>query len=231
VITGDLAHRGEVGAYALLREHLARLAMPVWLIVGNHDLRANLRAVFADAPRDGDGFVQCVVNTPVGLFILLDTLEEGQNWGSFCARRRAWLQAALRSAQQSPVFLFMHHPPFDCGIPCLDRIGLRDGAAFAETLRGHPVRHLFFGHYHRPVTGSWRGIPFSTMRGTNHQVPLDFLTVDYVPKSHEPPAYAVVFIEAEQVTVHFHDYLDRSVIPYDQLDRSHALGIEQGKPL
>lgn len=138
VITGDLAHRGEVGAYAVLQEHLARLAMPVWLMVGNHDLRANLRAVFADVPRDGDGFVQCVVNTPAGRFILLDTLEEGQNWGSFCPRRRAWLQAELRSAQQTPVFLFMHHPPFDCGIPCLDHIGLRDGAAFAETVRGHP---------------------------------------------------------------------------------------------
>ena len=229
VITGDLAHRGEVGAYLVLQERLARLSMPVWLMVGNHDLRANFRAVFPDAPCDSDGFVQRVVNTPAGLFILLDTLEEGQNWGSFCARRRAWLEAALHSAQRAPVFLFMHHPPFDCGIPCLDRIGLRDSPAFAETVRPHHnIRHLFFGHYHRPVTGSWRGIPFSTMRGTNHQVPFDFLTVDYVPKSHEPPAYAVVFIDAGQVTVHFHDYLDRSVIPYHELDRSHSLSI--GEP-
>lgn len=40
----------------------------------------------------------------------------------------------------------------------------------------------------RPVCGSWRGIPVSTMRGLNHQVPFDLHTVSPVPKSHEPPA-------------------------------------------
>jgi hypothetical protein len=52
------------------------------------------------------------------------------------------------------------------------------------------------------------------MRGTNHQVPFDFETVEWVPKSHEPPAYAVAFIDAGQVIVHFHDYLDASTVPY-----------------
>jgi hypothetical protein len=50
------------------------------------------------------------------------------------------------------------------------------------------------------------------MRGLNHQVPFDLHTVSPVPKSHEPPAYAVVFIDPDQVTVHFHDYLDRRTL-------------------
>ena len=49
------------------------------------------------------------------------------------------------------------------------------------------------------------------MRGTNHQVPFDFLALEKVPKSHEPPAYAVAFLDEAQTVVHFHDYLDRSV--------------------
>ena len=69
---------------------------------------------------------------------------------------------------------------------------------------------------HRPIAGSWRGIPHSTLRGTNHQVPLDFDAVEVVPKSHEPPAYAVVFLEEGQTTVHFHDYLDTCRVPYDK---------------
>jgi hypothetical protein len=62
------------------------------------------------------------------------------------------------------------------------------------------------------VCGSWHGIPVSTMRGLNHQVPFDLTTVTPVPKSHEPPAYAVVFIDPDQETVHFHDFLDRRTL-------------------
>ena len=44
----------------------------------------------------------------------------------------------------------------------------------------------------------------------------DFDAVDVVPKSHEQPAYAVVFLEEHQTTVHFHDYLDTYRVPYDK---------------
>src|SRR5690606_17531611 len=106
-----------------------------------------------------------------------------------------------------------HHPPFPIHIPCLDRISLLEPERFAPLVAGRGnIRHLFYGHVHRPVCGSWLGIPVSTMRGLNHQVPFDFATVDRVPKSHEPPAYAVAFIEADHVAVHFHDYLDRRTL-------------------
>ncbi|MFQ5932558.1 MAG: phosphodiesterase, partial [Nitrospiraceae bacterium] len=59
----------------------------------------------------------------------------------------------------------------------------------------------------------WLGIPCSFVRGTNHQVALDFETVRPVPKNHEPPAYAVVFLNSETVVVHMHDYLDNSTLP------------------
>lgn len=214
VVTGDLAHRGEVEAYRSLRECLSPLRVPYHLLMGNHDRRESFREVFPDGLCDADGFVQSAVDTAAGRFLLLDTLEEGAHWGVFCERRTEWLRRQLDGSQGCPVYLFMHHPPFDIGLPCLDRIGLLgDGRArLADALAGHQnIRHLFFGHVHRPVTGSWQGIPFSTMRGTNHQVPFDFLAFEKVPKSHEPPAYAVAFLDENQTVVHFHDYLDRSV--------------------
>ncbi len=213
VLTGDLAHKGELSAYQGLAKQLSRLAMPTYPLLGNHDLRAPFRQAFPDAPRDPGGFVQAVERRPEGDFIFLDTLDEGVNGGKYCEARSAWLRERLDEAGDRPVYLFMHHPPFSIRIPCVDRIALSEPDRFAAILEGRRnIRHLFYGHVHRPVCGSWRGIPVSTMRGLNHQVPFDLHTVSPVPKSHEPPAYAVVFVDPDQVTVHFHDYLDRRTL-------------------
>jgi hypothetical protein len=94
----------------------------------------------------------------------------------------------------------------------MDAIGLRDAEAFARVLAPHRqrVRHLFFGHVHRPISGSWLGVPFSTVRATNHQVALDLHRSDAIPGSFEPPAYAVVLADDQQTLVHNHDFLDDS---------------------
>ena len=65
--------------------------------------------------------------------------------------------------------------------------------------------HLFFGHAHRPLCGNWLGISFSSLRGTNHQVGLNFSSeqIDYVD---EPPEYAVVFADDDRIVIHSHAY-------------------------
>jgi Icc protein len=218
VITGDLAHSGQLEAYCDLKDCLSRLRLPFHLLVGNHDHRGRLLSTFPDLPVDENGFLQTVLETDAGLFFLLDTVEQGKGWGSYCEMRIGWLGENLKRAQGRPVYLFMHHPPFHVGLPSLDRIGLgADGIRIGEVVAAHQnIRHLFFGHVHRPIVGSWLGIPYSTMRGTNHQTPFDFESVEVVPKSHEQPAYAVVFLDDQQTTVHFHDYLDTSTVPYDR---------------
>jgi len=87
---------------------------------------------------------------------------------------------------------------------------------------------MFFGHVHRPISGSWLGIPFSTLRGTNHQVCFDLSPTAARDACHEPPAYAVVLIGADTVVVHTHDYLDaRLRFPFarpDVEERAYMLG-------
>jgi 3',5'-cyclic AMP phosphodiesterase CpdA len=123
--------------------------------------------------------------------------------------RAAWLARRLEEAGDRPVFLFMHHPPFDIGIPALDAIRLRDTTGFEAAIAGRDnIRHIFFGHVHRPVSGAWRGIPYSACLGLAHQVALDFETVGRVPYSDHPPCYAVILLEEAQTTVHLHAYLD-----------------------
>lgn len=211
VVTGDLAQGGEIEAYRQLRGILSALTMPVHLLIGNHDRRGVFREVFPETQIDENGFVQSVIDCAAGRCIFLDTVEDGEKSGTFCAQRCAWLGRRLDEAAGRPVYLFMHHPPFETGIPSLDRIRLLDPAMLREVLARHSnIKHIFFGHVHRPIAGHWAGISFSALRGTNHQVALDFAADAKIPRSHEPPAYAIALFGQDSLVVHFHDYLDRS---------------------
>lgn len=208
VISGDLADDGERAAYVALRERLARLRPPHRLMIGNHDDRDLFLQVFDDVGADG-GYVQASIDTAHGRLVLLDTLDPGRIAGRLCASRLAWLDRQLAEADGAPVYVFMHHPPFRLHMPDLDRVGLVNADEFEGLLRKHGnVRHIFAGHVHRIATGTWRGIPFSTLRGTNHQSALTFAD-EPTPVSLEPPVYAVVLIDAD-VVVHFREFLDRT---------------------
>ena len=208
VVTGDLSNSGDVASYETFGAEIQRLKMPFHLLVGNHDDTEELVRVFPDLPRDSEGFVQSCAATPFGRCLFLDTHVPGSGAGEYCSARQKWLRAELeRNAE--PVFLFMHHPPFAVGMRGMDDIRLADGDAFHDMLAPHVsrIRHLFFGHLHRPVWGTWRGIPFSCMRGTNHQVALDLGgATDRVLGTRETPAYGIVLLSNDQVTVHMHDY-------------------------
>ncbi|RUX08145.1 MAG: phosphodiesterase [Mesorhizobium sp.] len=204
VISGDLTNDGERAAYAALRQALAGFVPPCRLMLGNHDDRALFLEMFPEAPAER-GFVQSVFDRSDGRLILLDTLDAGHVEGRLCAARLDWLDEKLEEAGDRPVFLFMHHPPFRIHMPVLDEVRLADADAFHDILRRHGnVGHIFAGHVHRLIAGSWRGIPVSTLRSTNHQSALDFS--DSWRLGHEPPAYAVIFIDADGVVVHFHDF-------------------------
>ncbi len=210
VFTGDLAHDGRPEAYALLRRELGRLPVPWQLLPGNHDERAALCEAFPEIATDGDGFLQAVRDLDGVRLVFLDTVEPGTHAGVYCARRRAWLDAALAERRGRPAYLFMHHPPMPIGMPRLDQYGLAERDAFATCLGGGDVRHIFFGHVHRPVSGSWRGIPVSSLPGTNHQNQLDLSEGRENLSSLEPPAYAVILIGEDSTLVHLHAFADRS---------------------
>lgn len=213
VVSGDLTDDGRPEAYRALKRVLDGLAVPYRLMAGNHDDRAALLTAFPDTPRDADGFIQASLDTPEGRLLLLDTVEPGSHGGAYCRRRGAWLAERLASAGDRPVYLFMHHPPFPLGLPSMDRIGLADPTHFVAAIDGRAnLRHVFFGHVHRPASGSWRGIAFSALPSTVHQVALDFTTVSPVPKTREPPAYGVILLTPEQTVVHVSAFLEDSPI-------------------
>ncbi|MBT8152642.1 phosphodiesterase [Epibacterium ulvae] len=222
-ITGDLTHWGEAEAYAAFAAEIAKLTMPVHLLVGNHDVTEAFVQTFPDAPRDPNGFVQSTLDTEVGRCLFLDTHVPGTHEGAYCETRRNWLADELAKTS-GPVFLFMHHPPFSVGLAGMDTIMLQEAETFYDVIAPHKdrIRHLFFGHLHRAVFGNWRGISFSCMRAVNHQVALtlDPSKTD-VLGNRETPAYGVVLADADQVVVHMHDFT--------QVDTSYPLSAPKGE--
>lgn len=191
--TGDLVDGGKVEEYELLRRLLAPLDMPVYLIPGNHDARDPLRKVFADhayLPRNG--FLQYTIEGwPVRL-IALDTLVPGKTHGELCAERLDWLEARLVERDQ-PTILFLHHPPFDCGITAFDGHRLLAGdKRLAELVRRHgQVERALCGHVHRPIQVRWAGTMASVAPSTAHQATLDLQDEAPLSMMMEPPGVAL----------------------------------------
>lgn len=212
VVTGDMTNWGEADEYRAFHQQISRLRMPVHLMVGNHDDTQAFADQFPDVPREAGGFVQYAFDTPQGRAICLDTKHAQTHAGHLCEDRLTWLRAEL-AHNDAPVFLFMHHPPFPVGIAGMDEIMMLEAEALYDVLAPHVnrIRHLFFGHVHRPIFGNWRGISFSCMRGLNHQVALD-LSGDpaTIPGNFEQPAYGVVLAQAGQVTIHMHEFANGS---------------------
>jgi Icc protein len=218
-ITGDLTNWGEPKEYQAIADALAPLTVPLHLLLGNHDIRANFKAVFPDVRCDTNGFVQSIVETDQGRMVLLDTLQEDTHAGWLCENRLNWLDDQLAEASGA-IYLFMHHPPFDIGISSMDKIGLVQKAEFEAVIAPYNsrIRQIFFGHVHRPINGEWLGIPFSTLYGTNHQV---WLNTEPDEKSdlkfcYEQPCYGVVLIDAKKTLIHTRNYMYRDDVFYSK---------------
>ena len=218
VLTGDLAETGQTNAYGLLKQLLVSLPMRTALLLGNHDHRQRFCDVFSNGPRDSNGFVQWSETTSEGVLLFLDTNEPGTDEGVYCEQRHAWLREQLMQHHDRPIYLFMHHPPFDIGIPDMDALRLRDCEKFTQTLSAHNhIRHLFFGHVHRPISGKWGSVSFSAVHGTNHQLPL-LLNKDphngVFAFCQEEPSYGVILITNDMTTVHLQPFLNRKPVYY-----------------
>lgn len=206
VLLGDLADHGAEPAYRQLEERLARIHVPLKVLIGNHDDRDTFRRLFPLHATGPDGFVHSVLDTPEGRLVFLDTFEDGYASGRLCDKRLEWLAGRLAEAKGRPVYVFMHHPPFEIGMR-VDAIGLNDAAQFRETLMAHgDVRQIIAGHTHRTCSGLWRGLPFTNVGALHYNQ--DFQQADHagtLTRTMMPIAVAIVLIRGGNVVVHHQD--------------------------
>jgi 3',5'-cyclic AMP phosphodiesterase CpdA len=192
VFTGDLADFGRPEEYAHLRQLLAPLPMPYYLLPGNHDERSTLRQVFADHAylRQWEPYIQYAIDDWPLRIVAIDTVIPGEGGGRLDDERLAWLDRTLGAAPKKPTVVVMHHPPFTTLIGHMDRVGLEGSEALARVIARHPqVERVLCGHLHRPIQYRFAGTIASTSPSPAHQVALDLSPDAPSDFKMEPPAF------------------------------------------
>lgn len=205
IATGDLVDFGRADEYALLRELLAPLTMPLYLMPGNHDERRQMRDSFPDHPylRQWEPFLQFAIDEHPVRIVALDTLIPRQGGGSLCGERLAWLDRTLAAQPDRPTVVALHHPPFTTGIGHMDRVALDNVTGLDTVIRRHPqVERVIAGHLHRPITARFAGTVASTCPSPAHQVALDIAPDAADDFILEPPGYQLHWWNGSQLVTH-----------------------------
>jgi len=161
IFTGDTVQHGQAEEYAQLRELLAPLEAPLYLVPGNRDDKNQMRTAFSDCgylPATGE-FLHYTIEDYDARLVGIDSTLVGERKGRFCEKRQAWLDGTLSEQPDRPTLLFIHHPPFDVGDHYVR--GYRrpqEVKALERIVNRHPqVMGLLCGHVHWPVERDWAG--------------------------------------------------------------------------
>jgi 3',5'-cyclic-AMP phosphodiesterase len=164
VHTGDIVHNGRPDEYAQAAALLAKARAPVYVLPGNKDDRANVRAAFSArgylAPVS-EFIDYAVEDYPVRL-IALDTLSPGNGRGDFRREQAEHLIELIDAEPDKPIAVFTHHPPFEVTVgPDRFHFETMDSMArLRDALqRSGRVVAVFSGHVHRAAAGQIGCIP------------------------------------------------------------------------
>ncbi len=219
IASGDLTDAGRGDEYHHLRELLAPLTMPVYLLPGNHDHRERMQVVFADHTylEQDPPFMQYAVEEFPVRILALDTVIPHAGAGTLCHTRLDWLAARLDEQRTRPTIIVMHHPPFRTLIAHMDEMGMDRASsdALKAIVQRHPqVERVLCGHLHRPIQVRWAGTLASTAPSPAHQVALN-LAADAPPQFvMEPPAYQLHHWSADSGLVTHLAYIGKFPGPY-----------------
>ena len=160
LISGDLGCEGTVAEYRRLKGLLAPLSVPVRLMMGNHDRRAALRAVFDEHRYLGsEGFCHYAVDLGDVRVVALDSVDEGEDGGLLCDERLAWLESTLNERAQQPTVVAVHHPPFESGLWRMDQMRLAQPERLEALVRDFPqVQRVVCGHLHHSMMVGFAGL-------------------------------------------------------------------------
>jgi 3',5'-cyclic-AMP phosphodiesterase len=178
LVSGDLVTHAGAREYERVRELLAPLPMPVYVLAGNHDDPDALREYFVVAGSSGapgEPF-QYAVDVGELRLIACDTRRPGFDSGEFGPERRSWLETQLEAQPLAPTVVAMHHPPLRTGNRAFDSIGLAeaDRSALAKLLpQFDGVRRVVGGHFHRTIFDTLGGCGVFACASTHLQAPLE----------------------------------------------------------
>ena len=170
--TGDLSQNNLELEYRAVSERMDKLKAPHYIVPGNRDDSATMRALFNDRyslNTASDHFCYMIDDYPVRL-IALDTTSDKTGLGQFCDERASFLKAALGGSEgeptAKPALIFMHHPPYEVHVSSNPREfeDWKMAEGFQEILHQHPGKiRIICGHVHRNSFGAIGDVATSTM--------------------------------------------------------------------
>jgi len=154
LLTGDLVNDERDDEYEALAQALNTPPAPLFLMPGNHDERARIRAHFpTHTYLPSEGFLSFALEQFPVRIICLDQIVPGETHGMLTEAQAEWLDRTL-SASSRPTIVALHHPPFATEDILFDQIGLRDAKLLKTVISKHrQVQRVICGHHHRVVFG------------------------------------------------------------------------------
>lgn len=196
VVTGDHTHDELPETYAAVRVLLEPFLDRLWLLPGNHDDRAVLRAAFGERiPLDGTARITFSFRAGDWLCLGLDTHVPGAASGRIGADQVEWIRGQLDEHRPRAAVLFMHHPPVELGLAWLDRIGLDDGQLLRDLLEAEPrIRLVCCGHVHHESSSRVGAAEIVTVPSTGLQFSPKGDVAEFVTA---PPGYRLIELGAD----------------------------------
>lgn len=210
LVTGDIVDLMSAEEYAFARQALEKLSLPTFVLPGNHDERAGMRAALGR-------YLGQVLNPdclayPIDQFevriLMLDSVIPMSGQGRLGEEQLGWLEGTLASQPDRPTLIALHHPPFDVGIGFMEKYGLLDRDRLHAAIAPHAqVIGVVAGHIHRTIVGRVGSKVGMVAPSTAHQVPLDLSPDGPESFVFEPPGCLLHEWDGRVLRSH-HVYLD-----------------------
>jgi len=192
IVSGDITDQGDLASARYARSMLDVLAMPYYVVPGNHDNRATILAAFAPehCRADVPGFITYTVDAHDIRLIALDSTIPGAPGGELCPQRLEWLAQTLASHDDKPCLIFLHHPPLKCGVLESDADDFIGAEKFARLIRQHKnILRVTCGHIHLMTFAGWSGTSLSTSPSIGMRLRLDLTQTKESAFLTDAPAY------------------------------------------
>ena len=160
VITGDLVQDGRKKAYNLIRDDMKKTDLPIYPLIGNHDLYNNGFDIYKKY------FGRTIYEFRIGdtHYIFLDTAN-----GTLGYQQRDWLENKLKNCKCKNKILFSHYSPTDKELESPTAMSYPDEANYIIDLCDkYNVDYFICGHLHTYDYKKMRGTKYIVLANRGH---------------------------------------------------------------
>lgn len=179
IMSGDLIHDNPK-YYHNYFELCNQLNKPYFLMMGNHDIRTNLKENIINKKLiDKNGYLNFVINNFSLRIICLDTVIEGSTEGELTAASLDWLEEELKKDSNINTIIFMHHPPIEIGSILFDDIICKNGNEFLNLVKKYSnISKIIFGHVHCTYNCELKNLNLISCPSSSFQFPINAKTTN-----------------------------------------------------